>query len=226
MNVKIEKSWQDALQNEFEQPYFKDLAAFIREEYTNGRIYPAPENLFAAFSYCPLPEVKVVILGQDPYHGPGQAHGLCFSVPDGIAVPPSLRNIFTEMATDLDDQRTIRSGNLEYLAQQGVFLLNTILTVQKNRAASHRDRGWENFTDTVIRTISAQNDHVVFLLWGSFAKKKVALIDQEKHHILAAPHPSPLSAYRGFFGCKHFSKANEYLQKSGRPTIKWLPPLS
>lgn len=220
MEVKIEKSWQTALQPEFDKPYFEQLVRFVKHEYATHTIFPPARQIFNAFDSCPLSEVRVVILGQDPYHGVGQAHGLCFSVNDGVAFPPSLQNICKEMADDMGKPMPT-SGNLQYLANQGVLLLNATLTVRSGMAGSHQGKGWETFTDAVIKAISDSKQNVVFLLWGSYAGGKSKFIDATKHLILKAPHPSPLSSYRGFFGCKHFSRANAYLQQHGLPPIKW-----
>lgn len=220
-NVKIEDSWKTALADEFSRPYFKELAQFLREEKTaEKKIYPPGSLIFNAFNTTPLPQVKVVILGQDPYHNPGQAMGLSFSVPKGVTLPPSLRNIYKELATDVGFQHP-GHGDLTHWAEQGVFLLNAMLTVEKNKPSSHRDRGWQDFTDAVIRTLSTEREHLVFLLWGAFAQKKAALIDSNKHLILASPHPSPFSAHRGFLGNKHFSQANAYLEQHGIGRIDW-----
>lgn len=221
MDVAIETSWRDALQNEFEQEYFRTLTAQVRHAYLeNGPVYPPPKLVFNAFEHTPLPRVKVVILGQDPYHGPGQAHGLSFSVPDGIKIPPSLQNIYKEIETDIGrPPRT--SGNLEHWADQGVLLLNSTLTVRAGAAGSHQPLGWEQFTDAVIKTVNQKREHVVFMLWGAFAQSKAKYIDNDRHCILQAPHPSPLSAYRGFFGCRHFSQSNDYLTKHGQTPIDW-----
>ncbi|MBU1151646.1 uracil-DNA glycosylase [Patescibacteria group bacterium] len=216
MEVNIEQSWKQALQDEFAKPYFRELAEFVRSEYKNKTVYPSPKNIFAAFNYCPLDEVKVVILGQDPYHGPKQAHGLCFSVPEGVQTPPSLINIYKEIQESLGGIHH-KDGYLEGWAEQGVFLLNATLTVVAHRAGSHQKKGWETFTDAVVKTISDKREGVVFMLWGNYARSKRDLIDSKKHLILEAPHPSPLSANRGFFGCGHFKKANEYLKEP----IKW-----
>ncbi|MDR1544340.1 MAG: uracil-DNA glycosylase [Prevotellaceae bacterium] len=218
MNVKIEPSWQEVLASEFEKPYFVQVTDFVRKEYGTKRIFPPAKRIFAAFDACPFDKIKVVILGQDPYHGIGQANGLCFSVNDGIMQPPSLVNIFKEIADDLQVQ-PLQSGNLERWAEQGVFLLNATLTVQANIAGSHQGRGWEQFTDSVIQRISNLRKNVVFMLWGNYAQQKAKLIDGSKHKILTAVHPSPLSAYRGFFGCKHFSQANKYLTDNGLNAI-------
>lgn len=220
MEVKIEPSWQKILQKEFDQPYFEQLVKFVKEEYATQNIFPPAGQIFNAFNSCPFNDVRVVILGQDPYHGAGQAHGLCFSVNDGVPFPPSLLNICKEMADDMGKPMPV-SGNLQYLANQGVLLLNATLTVRSGMAGSHQSKGWETFTDAVIKTISDAKQNVVFLLWGAYAGSKSKFIDGNKHLILKAPHPSPLSSYRGFFGCKHFSQANTYLQQHGLPPIKW-----
>lgn len=220
MEVKIEQSWKESLKQVFGQEFFKDLVAFVKDEYVATKVYPPGKEIFNAFNHCPIGSVKVVVLGQDPYHGPGQAHGLSFSVKPGIPFPPSLLNIFKEIESDLGKPLP-DDGDLTRWADQGVFLLNATLTVRAHQAGSHQNRGWEEFTDEVIRLISDRQQHVVFLLWGAYAQKKSALIDSKKHLILKAPHPSPLSAYRGFFGCKHFSKANEYLVANGMEPIEW-----
>ena len=220
MEVKIEKSWQQALQTEFDKPYFEQLVQFVKHEYATQTIFPPARQIFNAFNSCPFNDVRVVILGQDPYHGAGQAHGLCFSVNDGVPFPPSLLNICKEMADDMGKPMPA-SGNLQYLANQGVLLLNATLTVRSGQAGSHQGKGWETFTDAVIKRISDAKQNVVFLLWGAYAGSKSKFIDGNKHLILKAPHPSPLSSYRGFFGCKHFSQANTYLQQHGLPPIKW-----
>lgn len=221
INPQIHESWKVVLAKEFNKPYFQALKSFLLEEKNKGKkIYPPGSEIFNAFNLCPLDELKVVILGQDPYHGAGQAHGLCFSVKDGMKPPPSLVNIFKEIQTDLG-LHIPKSGNLTPWAKQGVFLLNAILTVEANQAASHQKRGWEEFTDAVISTISSQKTGVVFLLWGNFAQSKTALIDARKHLILKAAHPSPFSAYNGFFGCKHFSKTNLWLKERGKKGIDW-----
>lgn len=220
MDVKIEPSWKAALKAEFVKPYFSNLSTVVKEAYLSKVVYPAPKNVFNAFALCPFDQVKVVILGQDPYHGPDQAHGLSFSVPEGVPTPPSLQNIYKEIKADLGIE-VPASGNLERWAKQGVLLLNATLTVPAGEAGGHQGLGWEQFTDAVIKTISDQKEHVVFLLWGSFARSKGALIDSHKHLILEAPHPSPLSAHRGFLGCKHFSKANQYLAAQRSGVIKW-----
>lgn len=220
MKVKIEESWQDKLQEEFEKDYFKNLAKFVRNEYQNKTVYPLPENIFKAFELCPFNNVRVVILGQDPYHGPHQAHGLCFSVQAGIQNPPSLKNIFKEIVNDLGLKMS-GSGDLTPWARQGVFLLNATLTVLAGQAGSHQHKGWEEFTDAVIKTISSKKENVVFLLWGAYAQSKKELIDENKHLILTAPHPSPLSAHRGFLGCQHFSQSNKYLTNNNQKEIIW-----
>jgi uracil-DNA glycosylase len=220
MEVKIEPTWQPLLQPEFDKPYFWQLAGFVKQEYATKTIYPAGKNIFNAFNLCPFPEVKVVIIGQDPYHEPMQAHGLCFSVQDGVQFPPSLQNIFKEISDDMGVPMPT-SGNLERWARQGVLLLNSILTVEAHKAASHSGKGWETFTDKVIEIVSQKADHVVFMLWGSYARNKGRVIDTSKHLVLTAVHPSPLSVYRGFFGCKHFSKANEWLVAHGKQPINW-----
>ena len=220
MNVEIELSWNVALTSEFEKPYFATLAAFVRKEYAHHIIYPPAKLIFNAFNSCPLTSTKVVILGQDPYHGAGQAHGLCFSVNDGVPIPPSLRNIYKEIASDLNIT-PCHTGNLERWAKQGVLLLNATLTVTENMAGSHQGKGWETFTDNVILTVSEQKENIVFILWGSYAQQKIKLIDTTKHCVLTAVHPSPLSAYRGFFGCKHFSQANTFLAYHGLKEIDW-----
>lgn len=220
MDVKIEETWKAVLQEEFDKPYFEILTNFVRKEYQTTTIYPPAKLIFNAFNLCPFDQAKVVIIGQDPYHGPGQAHGLCFSVNDGVAYPPSLVNIFKEIEDDLH-RPTPASGNLERWAKQGVLLLNAILTVRANQPASHQNKGWEEFTDRVIKELSDKRDGLVFMLWGSYAQKKGAVIDTKKHLVLKTVHPSPLSAYRGFFGCKHFSQANAYLQSRGKSPIEW-----
>ena len=215
MEVRIEPSWHEVLKDEFEKPYFSILTDFVRKEYKTKTVFPPAKLIFNAFDLCPFNKVKVVIIGQDPYHGYGQAHGLCFSVNDGVQFPPSLVNIFKEIERDLQIPFPA-SGNLERWAKQGVFLLNATLTVLAGSAGSHQNKGWEEFTDSVIKKISDQKEHVVFMLWGSYAQKKGAVIDSKKHLILKAVHPSPLSAYRGFIGCGHFSMANNYLHAKAR----------
>lgn len=220
MHVKIDESWGRALRSEFEAPYFQQLTDFVRSEYQAGPCYPPGSEIFSAFNLCPFDRVKVVIIGQDPYHGPGQAEGLCFSVKDGVRIPPSLVNIFKEIHDDTG--RDIpTSGSLRRWAEQGVLLLNATLTVRAHQAASHQRHGWEEFTDAVIRRLSEQRDHLVFILWGSYAQKKGLIIDREKHLVLCSAHPSPLSAYHGFFGNHHFSRANDYLIGHGKTPINW-----
>jgi len=216
----IEESWFSVLQNEFESAYFADLKAFLVEEKLQFNIFPSGKNIFRAFDLTPLSMVKAVILGQDPYHGPGQAHGLCFSVPYGIQQPPSLKNIFKELNSDIGI-KIPDHGNLEKWANEGVLLLNTVLTVRQGAAASHRGKGWERFTDAAIKAISDNRAGIVFLLWGRDAINKEALIDTSRHFVLKAPHPSPLSAYTGFFGCRHFSKANQLLTNAGLLPVDW-----
>ncbi len=220
MDVRIENSWKEQLKDEFEKPYFEKVVSFVKQEYATTTVYPPAKLIFNAFDQCPFDQVKVVILGQDPYHGPGQANGMCFSVNDGIPFPPSLVNIFKEIQSELGIPIPT-SGNLERWAKQGVFLLNAILTVQAHQAASHQNKGWETFTDAVIRILSEKKENLVFILWGSYAQKKGEVIDPSRHKILKAVHPSPLSAHRGFFGCDHFKLANEYLQEKGIKPIEW-----
>ena len=220
MKVQIESSWQQALQTEFDAPYFERLVQFVRSEYTAHTCYPPGSLIFNAFNQCPLPQVKVVIIGQDPYHEPGQAQGLCFSVPGGVPMPPSLVNIYKELSGDLG-KPIPSTGDLTRWARQGVLLLNATLTVRAHQAGSHQRQGWEQFTDAVIRLVSAQRPHVAFLLWGSYAQSKRMLIDSGKHLVLCAAHPSPLSAYRGFFGNHHFTLANDFLLSHGQTPIDW-----
>ena len=221
MKVQFEESWNQVLQTEFKKPYFELLTKFVKQEYKQNTCYPEGNKIFEAFNLCKFNDVKVVIIGQDPYHGPNQAHGLCFSVNDGIAHPPSLINIFKEIETDLNIAYPT-TGNLSRWAKQGVLLLNATLTVRAHEAGSHQKQGWEQFTDAIINIVSTQNNHVVFLLWGGYAKKKSVLIDSKKHCILTSGHPSPLSANRGYwFGNKHFSKANVYLKSKGLSEIIW-----
>lgn len=220
MTVKIEPSWGKILKDEFEKEYFLKLIQFVKQEYSTHTCYPPGRLIFNAFEQTPIDKVKVVILGQDPYHGPGQAHGLCFSVMDGVQFPPSLRNIFQEIHAETGAEIPF-SGNLTRWAQQGVFLLNTCLSVRQHEAFSHSNQGWEIFTDAVIRAISNHCNNVVFLLWGAPAGRKATLIDHSKHLILTSAHPSPLSAYRGFFGNNHFVKCNEYLESVGKEKIIW-----
>ncbi len=220
MNVKIEQSWKDALSGEFDKDYFIKLTDFVRNEYLSGKaIYPAPANIFNAFNLCPLDKVKVVIIGQDPYHEPGQAHGLCFSVLPPTKVPPSLVNIYKEIENDLG-RPSVTHGDLTYWAEQGVLLLNATLTVQAHLAASHAGKGWEQFTDAVIRAVAKQ-DNIVYMLWGAYAQKKAEFVNPDKNLILKSVHPSPLSASRGFFGNHHFSCANQYLMEHGKTPIEW-----
>lgn len=219
-HVNIHPSWQTVLQEDFDKPYFEQLIEFVRYEYAHYTCYPPGKLIFNAFNQCPFDKVKVVLIGQDPYHEPGQAHGLCFSVNDGVQFPPSLRNIFQEISTDIG-KPVPESGNLIRWAQQGVLLLNATLTVREHQAGSHQKKGWETFTDDVIKLISDKREHVVFILWGSYAQSKSALIDSTKHFVLKSAHPSPLSAYRGFFGNHHFSLTNMYLQKNGIAPIEW-----
>ena len=220
INPQIEESWLKVLSAEFEQQYFADLKAFLLEEKSRYVVYPPGSLIFNAFAHTPFYGVKVVILGQDPYHGAGQAHGLCFSVPDGIRPPPSLLNIYKEIHSDLGIAPA-SSGNLVCWADRGVFLLNATLTVRASEAGSHQNKGWGQFTNKVIQSLSAGRENIVFMLWGNYARAKKILIDSQKHLVLEAPHPSPLSAHNGFFGCRHFSKANEYLQKHGIKPIDW-----
>ena len=220
MNVKIEASWGERLQGEFQKPYFAELVQFVRGEYASGVCYPPGPLIFNAFNQTPFDQVRVVILGQDPYHGPGQAHGLCFSVNDGVEFPPSLRNIFQEIQTETGAPIP-QSGNLTRWARQGVFLLNTCLSVRVHQAFSHSNHGWETFTDSVIALLSREREHLVFLLWGAPAGKKAALIDRGRHLVLQSAHPSPLSAYRGFFGNGHFTQCNQYLAQHGQQPIVW-----
>lgn len=217
----MHSSWKPVLNEEFEKSYFKELIDFVKSEYTTKVCYPKGSQIFSAFDHCHFDQVKVVIIGQDPYHGPNQANGLCFSVNDDIPFPPSLQNIFKEIEKDLNKPMP-KTGNLERWADQGVFLLNATLTVRQSEAGSHQGKGWEKFTDAVIKQISAESENVVFLLWGGFAQKKAALIDASKHHILKSGHPSPLSANRGFwFGNRHFSQTNEFLKSKGMKEIEW-----
>lgn len=219
-NIRIEPSWKEALKKEFTKSYFIELAEFVKKEYIKNKIYPPPKDIFRAFDLCPFDKVKVVILGQDPYHGAKQANGLAFAVHENIAIPPSLQNIFKEIESDLGII-TEKNGDLGRLAKQGVLLLNATLTVRAQTPGSHQKKGWENFTDAVIRALSAQREHIVFMLWGNYAKNKGAIIDRSKHLVLEAAHPSPFSAYSGFFGCKHFSKANAYLNNHELKEIDW-----
>jgi len=220
VNPQIEESWKQILQEEFDAPYFKALTEFLREEKKKYIVYPPGPQIFSAFNHTPFNRVKVVILGQDPYHGPGQAHGLCFSVPDGVPQPPSLVNIFKEIESDLGIPIT-KKGDLTKWASQGVLLVNAMLTVRADTPTSHHNKGWEKFTDAVIRNLSEKRKNLIFLLWGNYAQLKESLIDSNRHYILKAAHPSPLSASRGFFGCRHFSKTNEILAEQGLNGIDW-----
>jgi uracil-DNA glycosylase len=220
MDVKIDSSWKSRLANEFNAPYFEQLTNFVRDAYTHHQIFPPAKLIFNAFDLCPFDKVKVVIIGQDPYHGLGQAHGLSFSVNDDIPLPPSLKNIYQEIRSDLGIQ-PLSHGNLERWAKQGVLLLNATLTVQADLAGSHQKKGWETFTDSAIKAVANEKEHVVFLLWGNYAQQKAQYIDNTKHLVLTAVHPSPLSAHRGFFGCKHFSQTNQYLTEHGLEPINW-----
>ena len=220
MNVRIAEDWRELLQEEFDKPYFAELVEFVKAEYASRQIFPAARNIFRAFDKCPLDKLKVVIIGQDPYHGDGQANGLCFSVDDGVDFPPSLRNIFKEVADDTGRPIPL-SGNLDRWAEQGVLMLNAVLTVRAHEAASHAGRGWERFTDAVVRLIAERKEGVVYMLWGSYAQKKGAMVDCSKNLVLKAVHPSPLSVYRGFFGSRHFTKANSYLESVGKGAIEW-----
>jgi len=220
MDVRIEPTWKARLSEEFEKPYFEQLTTFIREEYGKYRIFPPGKDIFRSFDRCPLENVKVVIIGQDPYHGPNQANGLCFSVNPGIQMPPSLVNIFKEIKNDLGKEIPA-NGSLDRWADQGVLLLNATLTVRANQAGSHQNKGWESFTDAVIKTLVEEREHIVFMLWGSYAQKKGEIIDTTRHCVLKSVHPSPLSASRGFFGNGHFSKANVYLRSKGKKEIDW-----
>jgi len=221
MDVKIEKTWKEQLEKEFEKDYFLKLISFIRSEYQNQTIYPEGKLIFNAFDRCPFDKTRVVILGQDPYHEPGQAHGLCFSVKEGISLPPSLQNIFKEIKNDLALEPS-KTGNLERWANQGVLLLNATLTVRAHLAGSHQNKGWETFTDAVIHQLAEKRTGLIFILWGSYAQKKGCFIDEKKHLVLRSVHPSPLSAHRGFFGNKHFSQTNDYLISQGLNPIDWL----
>jgi uracil-DNA glycosylase len=219
MSIQIHESWKAHLKSEFEQDYFKNLTQFVREEYENGTVYPHPKHIFRAMDLCPFEEVKLVILGQDPYHGPGQANGLCFAVGADVPLPPSLKNIYKELADDLGIERA--SGDLEHWAKQGVLLLNATLTVRAHQAGSHQGKGWEAFTDAAIQKLSDEKEHLVFILWGRYAQDKGKVIDETKHLVIRSPHPSPLSAHRGFFGSKPFSQTNEYLVWNEKTPIEW-----
>lgn len=220
MNIQIEESWKQVLAPEFEKPYFAALTAFVREEYAKGTCYPPGKLIFNAFNLCPYPRVKVVIIGQDPYHGPGQAHGLCFSVADGVPFPPSLQNIFKEIRDDVGVPLPA-TGDLTRWERQGVLLLNATLTVRAHQAGSHQRQGWEEFTDAVIRSLSEGREHLVFILWGAYAQRKGAVIDRNRHLVLSSAHPSPLSAHHGFFGNHHFSLTNAYLEQHGQEPVQW-----
>lgn len=219
-DVRLHPSWKKVLAEEFNKPYFESLITFVKTEYHSTKVYPPGGKIFSALDHTPFEDVKVVILGQDPYHGPGQANGLCFSVSDGIGIPPSLRNIYAEIESDLGIPAP-RSGNLERWADQGVLLLNATLTVRAHQAGSHQNKGWEVFTDAVVEKLSQERENLVFMLWGSYAQKKGKVIDRDRHCVLTAPHPSPLSAHRGFLGCQHFSGANKYLSEKGIQEIEW-----
>lgn len=220
MAVRLEKSWKDLLKDEFDKPYFKTLSEFVHDEYKQNSVYPPSKFIFNALDSLPVEKVKVVILGQDPYHGPGQAHGLSFSVPDGIALPPSLQNIYKEIETDLGKPRST-SGNLERWVKEGVLLLNATLTVRAHQAGSHQNKGWEQFTDAIIHHLAQSRENLVFILWGNYAQRKGAFIDTEKHLVIKSAHPSPLSAFNGFFGSRPFSKTNAYLEANGQKPINW-----
>lgn len=220
MDVRIAEDWKEILFEEFSKPYFEELVSFVKQEYASGEIFPAGRNIFRAFDKCPFDKLKVVIIGQDPYHGEGQANGLCFSVNEGTPFPPSLKNIFKEVYDDVGTPIPV-SGNLDRWAEQGVLLLNSVLTVRAHNAASHAGRGWERFTDAVVKAIAERKQGVVYMLWGSYAQRKGSIADSRQNLILHAVHPSPLSAYRGFFGCKHFSQANRYLVSIGKEPIVW-----
>ena len=220
MQVRIDESWRKMLQSEFDKPYFAQLVQFVKQEYASAQCFPPAKLIFNAFDSCPFEKVKVVIIGQDPYHDDGQAHGLSFSVPDGIAFPPSLRNIYQEISNEFGTPIP-QSGNLTRWAEQGVLLLNSVLTVRAHQPASHQNRGWEELTDAAIYQLAKYRHNLVFLLWGSYAQRKAAYIDPNEHYVLQTAHPSPLSAYRGFFGCNHFKAANEYLAEHGIEPIQW-----
>jgi uracil-DNA glycosylase len=220
VDVKIAPSWKSKLDSEFQKPYFEQLIQFVKQEYQHNTVYPPGKEIFRAFDYVDFHDLKVVIIGQDPYHGPGQANGLCFSVHEGVGMPPSLKNIFKEIQHDLG-KPIPKNGELERWARQGVLLLNATLTVRASSPGSHQNKGWESFTDAVIRKISDEKSNIVFLLWGAYAQKKGEIIDRNKHLVLMSAHPSPFSADRGFFGCKHFSKTNEYLKSKGIKEIDW-----
>jgi uracil-DNA glycosylase len=220
--IRLDSSWKNRLAPEFEKTYMVELRQFLLERKRAGAvIYPPGDLIFNAMNSTPFDDVSVVILGQDPYHGPGQAHGLCFSVQEGVAVPPSLVNIYKELEADLANG-VPAGGNLQHWAEQGVLLLNSVLTVERGQAGAHQGKGWERFTDHIVSQLNESREGLVFMLWGSYAMKKGAVIDRDRHLVLTAPHPSPLSAYRGFFGCQHFSKANEWLEQKGRQPIRWV----
>ena len=219
-DVRIAEDWKRVIGEEFSKPYFEELISFVKQEYATSQVFPAGRNIFRAFDKCPFDNVKVVIIGQDPYHGDGQANGLCFSVNDGVPFPPSLKNIFKEVYDDVGAPIPV-SGDLDRWAEQGVLLLNSVLTVKAHNAASHAGHGWEIFTDAVVRAIAERKEGVVYMLWGSYAQRKGAIANPERNLILHSVHPSPLSSYRGFFGCKHFSKANNYLKSIGKEPIVW-----
>ncbi|RKQ42334.1 uracil-DNA glycosylase [Roseivirga pacifica] len=220
MTVKIEESWQNVLKEEFEKPYFNALTDFVKSEYSKHTIYPKGKDIFRAFDKCSFDKVKVVILGQDPYHGPGQANGLCFSVHEGVPFPPSLVNIFKEIKEDLGKDMP-PNGSLDRWAEQGVLLLNATLTVRAHQAGSHQNKGWETFTDAVVQKLATEKQGLVYMLWGSYAQKKASIVNKQENLVLKSPHPSPLSAYRGFFGSKHFSEANAYLKELGKEEVEW-----
>lgn len=222
MEVKIDPSWKERLAAEFDKPYFKELTDFVKQEYAGETVYPAPKHIFRAFDLCPFDKVKVVILGQDPYHGRGQANGLCFAVDGGQRLPPSLQNIFKEIESDIGTPLVHRSGDLERWAKQGVLLLNATLTVRAHMPGSHQEKGWEQFTDAAIKALSEEREHLVFILWGNYAKRKGAHIDRTKHLVIESAHPSPFSASAGFFGSKPFSRTNEYLAAHGETPVDWL----
>lgn len=220
MDVRIAEDWKEILKDEFSKPYFEELVSFVKQEYASGEVFPAGRNIFRAFDKCPFDKLKVVIIGQDPYHGEGQANGLCFSVSEGVPFPPSLKNIFKEVSDDIGTPIP-HSGELDRWAEQGVLMLNAVLTVRAHNAASHAGRGWETFTDAVVKAIAERKQGVVYMLWGSYAQRKGAIANPKHNLILHAVHPSPLSAYRGFFGCKHFSQANNYLVSIGKEPVQW-----
>lgn len=220
MDVKIDPSWKEKLSHEFKKPYFKELVSFVKQEYQEHTVYPPGPNIFNAFNHCTFDDTKVVIIGQDPYHNPGQANGLSFSVADGVRIPPSLKNIYKEISDEFNKSMP-DSGNLERWAEQGVLLLNATLTVRANQPGSHQNKGWEEFTDEVIRTVSKEKEHLVFMLWGAYAQKKGSIIEDTRHLVLKSAHPSPFAANRGFFGNNHFLKANEYLKSKGKEPVDW-----